>query len=44
MRPSLLGNGLALFPFDTKGTLVYNSGVAQKSQWMVLIGQIKERR
>jgi hypothetical protein len=29
VRPSLLGDGVSAFPFDTKGALVYNSYMAE---------------
>ena len=32
MRLSFLENGVTVFPFDTKGALVYNSGAAQKGE------------
>lgn len=39
VHPSFLEDGLTVFPFDTEGALVYNSGAAQKRQWMTLRGR-----
>ena len=41
VRPSFLDNGVTAFPFDTKGALVYNSGMA-RSQRTALRGQRKD--
>jgi hypothetical protein len=37
IMPTLWDNGLTAFPFDTKGALVYNSGVTQ-NRFIALTG------